>query len=68
MWCREVRGFFVEFPVKEAAEPETWAGRRVLFVHTGGTLGMFDKISQLQPLMEASSPSCRYRIEDLKLA
>ncbi|MCO5559988.1 hypothetical protein L7F22_013592 [Adiantum nelumboides] len=31
--------------------PEEWAGRKVLFVHTGGLLGMYDKLQQLQPLM-----------------
>lgn len=32
-------------------DPQHWRGRRVLFVHTGGLLGMFDKLGQLQPLM-----------------
>ncbi|KAI5056642.1 hypothetical protein GOP47_0028460 [Adiantum capillus-veneris] len=31
--------------------PEEWAGRKVLFVHTGGLLGMYDKLPQLQPLV-----------------
>lgn len=34
------------------ASPQEWAGRRVLFVHTGGLLGMYDKLSQLQGLLE----------------
>ncbi|KAK9831510.1 hypothetical protein WJX81_004069 [Elliptochloris bilobata] len=36
-----------------AADPEAWRGRRVLFLHTGGLLGMYDKVGQLQPLVEA---------------
>eukprot|EP01018_Ginkgo_biloba_P028603 Gb_32883 [translate_table: standard] len=27
-----------------------WEGRRVLFIHSGGLLGMYDKVRQLQPL------------------
>lgn len=30
-------------------KPENWVGRKVLFVHTGGLLGMYDKVQQLQP-------------------
>ena len=29
------------------ADPERWRGRKVLFVHTGGLLGMYDKAAQL---------------------
>jgi D-cysteine desulfhydrase len=31
--------------------PSKWGGRRILFIHTGGLLGMFDKVQQLQPLI-----------------
>jgi D-cysteine desulfhydrase len=34
-----------------AASPSDWEGRRVLFVHTGGLLGMYDKMAQLEPLV-----------------
>lgn len=34
-----------------ASAPEEWRGRKVLFVHTGGLLGMYDKLDQLQPLV-----------------
>ncbi|KAL3688961.1 hypothetical protein R1sor_015270 [Riccia sorocarpa] len=34
--------------------PSYWQGRKVLFVHTGGLLGMYDKVDQLQ-LMSAKS-------------
>lgn len=32
-------------------DASAWAGRRVLFVHTGGLLGLYDKAEQLQPLL-----------------
>eukprot|EP00249_Psilotum_nudum_P015835 c25543_g1_i1 orf=406-1788(-) len=31
--------------------PEEWTGRKVLFIHTGGLLCLYDKVQQLQPLM-----------------
>jgi hypothetical protein len=31
--------------------PENWVGRKVLFVHTGGLLGMYDKMQLLQPMI-----------------
>jgi hypothetical protein len=31
----------------------------VLFVHTGGLLGMYDKLDQLQPLVEEMGTSHR---------
>eukprot|EP00887_Chlorella_sp_A99_P002889 scaffold6.g2889.t1 len=34
------------------ADPGHWAGRKVLFVHTGGLLGMYEKTEQLAPLLE----------------
>ena len=34
------------------ADPAAWRGRKVLFVHTGGLLGMYDKVAQLQPLVQ----------------
>lgn len=37
--------------MKDMAEnPEKWEGRKVLFIHTGGLLGMYDKVDQLIPL------------------
>ncbi|PNW80489.1 hypothetical protein CHLRE_07g319400v5 [Chlamydomonas reinhardtii] len=35
------------------ADPGAWRGRTVLFVHTGGLLGMYDKLDQLGPLVQA---------------
>lgn len=43
--------------------PDEWAGRKVLFVHTGGLLGMYDKAAQLQPLVEAHGRSHRLVVE-----
>lgn len=36
-----------------AAAPEAWQGRRVLFLHTGGLLGTYDKAQELLPLLQA---------------
>ncbi|KAH7446110.1 hypothetical protein KP509_01G039500 [Ceratopteris richardii] len=32
-------------------KPGEWSGKKVLFVHTGGLLGMYDKLQQLQPFI-----------------
>ncbi|PPR81167.1 hypothetical protein GOBAR_AA39549 [Gossypium barbadense] len=38
--------------MKDMAEnPSKWEGRKVLFVHTGGFLGLFDKVDQMAPLV-----------------
>jgi len=38
--------------VKDMAEhPSKWEGRKILFIHTGGLLGLFDKTDQLLPLV-----------------
>ncbi|KAL3835293.1 hypothetical protein ACJIZ3_010029 [Penstemon smallii] len=31
--------------------PEKWQGRKVLFIHTGGLLGLYDKTDQMAPLI-----------------
>ncbi|XP_050219154.1 bifunctional D-cysteine desulfhydrase/1-aminocyclopropane-1-carboxylate deaminase, mitochondrial [Mercurialis annua] len=39
--------------MKDMAEaPKKWEGRKVLFVHTGGLLGLYDKVDQMSPLMK----------------
>ncbi len=43
-------------------DPAPWQGGKVLFVHTGGLLGMFDKSQQLQPLLEAQGRTHRLEI------
>ena len=43
-------------------DPEAWRGRKVLFVHTGGLLGLYDAVPQLQPLVEATG-----RVHRLKM-
>ena len=40
--------------------PEEWAGRRVLFFHTGGLLGTFDKVDQLLPIMTRGDSETRH--------
>ena len=40
---------FVEDVLKN---PSEWAGKKVLFLHTGGLLGMYEKVDQLQELMD----------------
>jgi hypothetical protein len=42
--------------------PDEWRGRKVLFVHTGGLLGMYDKVDQLQALVEARGQSHRLQL------
>lgn len=38
--------------VKDMAEnPSKWEGRKVLFVHTGGLLGLYDKTDQMASLL-----------------
>lgn len=34
------------------ADPAAWEGKRVLFVHTGGVFGLFERAVQLQPVLE----------------
>ena len=38
--------------MKDMAEnPKKWEGRKVLFIHTGGLLGLFDKTDQMGSLV-----------------
>lgn len=38
--------------MKDMAEnPTKWEGRKVLFIHTGGLLGLYDKAEQMAPLV-----------------
>eukprot|EP00775_Hariotina_reticulata_P005604 gene5604-5842_t len=48
-----------------AKRPQQWRGKRVLFVHTGGLLGMYDKLDQLQPLVEQTGRHYRMDVNDL---
>lgn len=39
--------------LKDMAEnPEKWEGRKILLIHTGGLLGLFDKVDQIAPLVK----------------
>lgn len=33
-------------------DPGAWDGKRVLFVHTGGVFGLYERAVQLQPLLQ----------------
>lgn len=44
--------------------PEDWRGRTVLFIHTGGLLGMYDKLDQLQGVLQASGSA---RVERMQV-
>jgi D-cysteine desulfhydrase len=50
------------FLSEAAGDPEAWEGRKVLFCHTGGLLGMADKAAQLQPLVGALGRVGRLRV------
>lgn len=39
------------------SEPEKWKGRKVLFLHTGGLLGMYEKEEQLMKLVDPTKAS-----------
>lgn len=34
------------------SNPEKWQNSNILFIHTGGLLGMYDKMDQLLPLVK----------------
>ena len=42
--------------------PDRWLNKRVLFVHTGGLLGMYEKAEQLQPLISARNDVFRMQV------
>ena len=44
------------------ADTEGWKKKRILFLHTGGLLSMFDKVDQLQPILENSGKTLRHPI------
>lgn len=39
-----------------------WAGRKVIFLHTGGLLGLYEKADQLAPLVEGLGKAHRLRV------
>lgn len=32
-------------------DPKNWEGKKILFIHTGGLLGLYDKVDQMASLM-----------------
>lgn len=62
--CRRYTGKALHGLVSEMrADPQGWAGRKVLFVHTGGLLGMYDKAGQLAPLVEGAGRAHRLALD-----
>ena len=45
------------------AAPNEWHGRKVMFLHTGGLLGMYDKLAQLEPIMERTARATRLKVD-----
>ena len=43
--------------------PDEWKDKKVLFVHTGGLLGMYEKAEQLQPLIGARNDVFRMKVQ-----
>lgn len=41
---------------------EEWAGRKVIFLHTGGLLGLYEKTDQLAPLVEGLGKAHRLQV------
>ncbi|CAK4084473.1 unnamed protein product [Aphanomyces euteiches] len=44
--------------------PEKFAGKHILFVHTGGMFGLYDKVAELQPGVLASRDISLFQLED----
>lgn len=57
--CKALHGWLADV----AADPAAWAQRRVLFVHTGGLLGMYDKAEQLQGPVQALQRAHRLHVQ-----
>ncbi len=43
--------------------PDEWCGRKVMFLHTGGLLGMYDKLAQLEPIIERTARASRLKVD-----
>jgi 1-aminocyclopropane-1-carboxylate deaminase/D-cysteine desulfhydrase-like pyridoxal-dependent ACC family enzyme len=46
-------------------DPSKWLGKKVLFLHTGGLLGMYDKSDQLLQIMDPAKQR-RMQVEEKK--
>ena len=46
-----------QFAMDVARDPDAWRGRKVLFLHTGGLLGMYDKVAQLTEVLDTTKAS-----------
>jgi D-cysteine desulfhydrase len=48
IWLFHCSGKAAYGMIKDMAEdPKKWGGRKILFIHTGGLLGLFDKVEQM---------------------
>jgi 1-aminocyclopropane-1-carboxylate deaminase/D-cysteine desulfhydrase-like pyridoxal-dependent ACC family enzyme len=57
-------GKAAHYMIKDMQErPEEWRGRRVLFLHTGGLLGLYEKADQLQGLVEGQQQGGATRMQ-----
>ncbi|XP_058227879.1 putative D-cysteine desulfhydrase 1, mitochondrial isoform X3 [Rhododendron vialii] len=51
-WSTNYSGKAARGMMKDMAEnPMKWAGRKILFIHTGGLLGLFDKTAEMASLV-----------------
>lgn len=52
-FCNSCSGKAAYGMMKDMKEnPEKWEGRKILFIHTGGLLGLYDKVDQMAPLVK----------------
>lgn len=47
------------------ANGDQWAGRNVIFLHTGGLLGIYEKAEQLTPLVQRLGKAHRMHVQDI---
>lgn len=48
-----------------AADRDEWAGRKVIFLHTGGLLGIYEKTDQLLPLIKGLGKANRMHVQGI---
>ena len=58
---------FHAFQKEMQANPAEWQGRTVLFLHTGGLLGMYAEAAELQPLIEKQGRADRLDVQGIPL-
>ncbi len=58
---------FHAFQKDMQANPAEWKGRKVLFLHTGGLLGMYSEAAELQTLLEKQGRAHRLDVKAVPL-